>query len=151
MAPTVCVLVTLTGVLPRSGSSIPLRYSVLPTQTHCEIGNVDPLGSGTRISVFCAGAASGARARAANATAVRMLSNGSSGADLVPYQVNRTDGRQRRALLPSDDVAGVVAGEVDAAIRARDDRIVLRLTPAEAADPGTQIEGDIAPAHINGI
>jgi len=65
--------------------------------------------------------------------------------------VDGADSGERGALLPTDDVAGVVAGEVYAAVRLGHGGVVLGILAPEAADPRTQVEGDVAPAYIDRV
>ena len=58
--------------------------------------------------------------------------------------------RKRRTLLPTDDVAGVVAGKIDAAIgrlQCGQRRLVIQIE----ADPRTKVPGNLPPADVDGL
>ena len=62
--------------------------------------------------------------------------------------VDHAIGRERRAFLPADEVAGVVAGKVHAPVGRLQSGERLLVVPCKA-DPGAEIVRDLSPTHIN--
>src|ERR1700742_3497717 len=114
------------------------------------MGKGELLGSGMRMGV-CAIAATAGTASATRTTTVRRLRNASSWLNLLSNHVDGADGGECGALLPADDVAGVVTREVDAPVGMGQSGIVARILAAEtvglprAADPGAEVERYLTP------
>src|SRR6185437_8779693 len=74
------------------------------------------------------------------------------GLDAGADHLDGAQGGERGTLLPGIDVADVVAGEVEGAVGLDQHlvpRIQSRSVAAEPADPGAQVPGHAAPAHVD--
>src|SRR5580693_3911801 len=114
------------------------------------MGNGELLGSGTRETLLCAARRCGiASSTASVAMSMVLRSKVSSILDAYAELIDDAIGRERRAFLPADQVAGVIAGEVDAAIgdEQRFGRDIAGA--AKAADPGAEIVGNFSPADVH--
>src|ERR1700683_3098193 len=109
------------------------------------------LGSGTRVTL-CAAAVAPPQAVAAARIPMqmRLRSKAASIFNACAELVDDAVGRQCRAFLPAGEMAGVIAGEVDAAI-GDEQNVEVRGGVAEAADPGAEVVRNLAPADVDGL
>ena len=75
------------------------------------------------------------------------LTLGDAGCDHVQGAVSG----KCRAFLPTDDMAGVVAGKVDAPLGLDPNLVAWRGTHVGITDPGPKVVGDVSPADIDGV
>src|SRR5271154_4658949 len=118
------------------------------------MGKGELLGSGRRTTWARAEAASAVESVAARMTALAAeetrLSSCIRG-PLFDFSSNLVDGAvggERRALLPPDKMAGMVAGEVDAAVGFNEPGDRQTVATAEAADPGAKVVGNHPPIDV---
>ena len=75
------------------------------------------------------------------------LTLGDAGCDHVQGAVSG----KCRTFLPTDDMAGVVAGKVDATLGLDPNLVAWRGTHVGITDPGPKVVGDVSPADVNGV
>src|SRR5271163_2664374 len=121
------------------------------------MGKGELLGSGRRTTWARAEAVSAMESVAARISALAARETRFSSCirgplfDFSSNLVDGTVGGERGALLPADEMAGMVSGEVDAAVGFNEPGDRQTVAAAEAADPGAQIVRNHAPIDVDGF